>query len=290
MKVLIDHIGPLVTETGEDELAERFDLLCYNTQLGLLTKGLTPDYISENVKNIGGKLSKKGAAPAVGAKMELIKEVQEKRYWLGMSVLKSEQLRNDLRDLIKFIDRDQKVIVHTNFDDQYSSAVVEHQLLYSTTDMEGYKSRVTQYIMSQRHNLIIHKLRTNVPITSTELETLNKMLFEQGEIGGKEKFESAYGSLPLGKFIRSIVALDASAARTALSKFINSLALNAQQIRFVDTIIKYLTVNGTIDTGVLFLPPFSDISPNGLIAVFNQEQSDEIVSLLDRVNRNAVVA
>jgi len=40
---------------------------------------------------------------------------------------------------------------------------------------------------------------------------------------------------------------------------------------------------------LLFSPPFSDISPNGLIAVFNEQKSAEIVSLLDRVNRNAVV-
>ena len=115
------------------------------------------------------------------------------------------------------------------------------------------------------------------------------MLFEQGELGSKEKFEEAYGTQPLGKFIRSIVGLEVSAAKEALSKFINSPALNAQQIRFVDTIIQYLSVNGTIDAAALFSPPFSDISPNGLIAVFNEEQSSEIVSLLDRVNRNAVV-
>lgn len=290
MKELIDHIGPLVIEAGEDELAKRFDLLCYNIQLGLLTKGMTPDYILDSVKQIGAKLSKKGAVPAVGEKMVLIKEIQEKPYWLDISVLKSELLRNDLRELIKFIDKDQKVIVYSSFDDEYSGAAVEHQLLHGTTDMESYKKRVSQYILSQKHNLIIHKLRTNVPITSTDLITLNKMLFEQGEVGSKEKFEKAYGSQPLGEFIRSIVGLDITAARTALSKFINSPALNAQQIRFVDTIIKYLTVNGTIDSGALFSPPFSDISPNGLIDVFNPEQSAEIVSLLDRVNSNAVVA
>ena len=100
--------------------------------------------------------------------------------------------------------------------------------------------------------MIIHKLRTNVPITSTELNTLDKMLFEQGELGSKEKLEEAYGSQPLGKFIRSIVGLEVSAAKEALSKFINSPALNSQQIRFVNTIIQYLTVNGTIDPGALF--------------------------------------
>lgn len=288
-KVLIDHIAPLITETGEDELAKRFDLLCYQIQLGLLTRGLPPDYCLNNVKQIGAKLSKKGAVPAVGEKMPLIKEIQEKRYWSDISVIKTEQLRIDLRNLIKFIDKDQGIIVYTQFDDEYSGVAEEHEILHTSNGLEAYKKRVSQYILSQKHNLIIHKLRNNIPITSTELSSLNKMLFEQGELGSKEKFEEAYGSQPLGKFIRSIVGLEVSAAKEALSKFINSPALNPQQIRFMDTIIQYLSVNGTIDPGALFSPPFSDISPNGLIAVFNEEQSSEIVSLLDRVNRNAVV-
>lgn len=289
MKVLIDHIAPLITETGEDELAKRFDLLCYQIQLGLLTRGLPPDYCLNNVKQIGAKLSKKGAVPAVGEKMPLIKEIQEKRYWSDISVLKTEQLRIDLRNLIKFIDKDQGIIVYTQFDDEYSGVAEEHQILRGANDLEAYKKRVSQYILSNKNNLIIHKLRNNVPITSSELKALDKMLFEQGELGSKEKFEEAYGSQPLGKFIRSIVGLEVSAAKEALSKFINSPALNPQQIRFVDTIIQFLSANGTIDPGALFSPPFSDISPNGLIAVFNEEQSSEIVSLLDRVNRNAVI-
>jgi type I restriction enzyme R subunit len=288
-KVLIDHIAPLITETGEDELAKRFDLLCYQIQLGLLTRGLPPDYCLNNVKQIGAKLSKKGAVPAVGEKMPLIKEIQEKRYWSDISVIKTEQLRIDLRNLIKFIDKDQGIIVYTQFDDEYSGVAEEHEILHTSNGLEAYKKRVSQYILSQKHNLIIHKLRNNIPITSTELSSLNKMLFEQGELGSKEKFEEAYGSQPLGKFIRSIVGLEVSSAKEALSKFINSPALNPQQIRFMDTIIQYLSVNGTIDPGALFSPPFSDISPNGLIAVFNEEESTEIVSLLDRVNRNAVV-
>ena len=99
-----------------------------------------------------------------------------------------------------------------------------------------------------------------------------------------------YGKQPLGKYIRSIAGLDVEAAKTAFSKFINAPALNPQQIRFVDTIINFLTVNGTIDPAALFEPPFTDISSNGLIDVFNPEQSAEIVNLVERINQNAVAA
>jgi type I restriction enzyme R subunit len=116
------------------------------------------------------------------------------------------------------------------------------------------------------------------------------MLFTQGDVGSREQFEVVYGKQPLGKFIRSIVGLDVEAAKTAFGSFVNSPNFNSQQIRFVDTIIQYLTVNGTIDGEAFFGPPFTDISSNGLVDVFNQELSASIINLIDVLNRNAVVA
>lgn len=113
-------------------------------------------------------------------------------------------------------------------------------------------------------------------------------MFEQGEVGTKEQFVAVYGTQPLVRFIRSIIGLDTQAAKSALGKFVNSPALNSQQIRFVDTMIQYLTVNGVIDPEALFAPPFTDISSNGLTDVFNQEEAADIVSLVERVNQNAV--
>jgi type I restriction enzyme R subunit len=290
IKELIDQVGPLVTETDEDELAKRFDLMCFAIQIALLIKGLPSDYNIGQVKQIVAKLSKKGSVPTVGEKMDLIKQIQERPYWSDITVLKAEQLRKDLRNLIKFIDKDQGRIVYTNFEDEFSGNITEVDVIYGANDLEAYKRRVTQFIQSQKHHLTISKLRMNIPITTTELSELERMLFAQGEIGTREKFEHAYGVQPLGKFIRSIVGLDVDAAKKAFSNFINSPALNPQQIRFVDTIIQYLSVNGVIEAAALFSPPFTDISSNGLIDVFNPEDSAEIISLVKVVNENAMVA
>ena len=52
------------------------------------------------------------------------------------------------------------------------------------------------------------------------------------------------------------------------------------QIRFVNTLIDYLTANGTIEKSTLFEPPFTD--------VFSNEQVTQIVRLVEKVNGNAV--
>jgi len=289
VKELMDHIAVLVTEPDEDELAKRFDLLCYNIEVELVNKNSVSPKPITDVQEIAAKLSKKGSIPAVFDKMNLIKEVQTKSWWAEMDVLKTERLRHDLRNLIRFIDREDSRIVYTNFRDEFVPVVGEAGVIYPTNgNLEAYKNRVSQFIKGKQTHMTIFKLRTNIPISEKELNLLEGMLFEQGECGTKEEFEKAYGKQPLGKFIRSIVGMDVQAAKTAFSKFINSPALNPQQIRFLDTIINYLTVNGTIEPAALFEPPFTDIASNGLIDVFNQDQAAEIVSMVERINQNAV--
>ncbi len=290
IKELVDKIAPLVNELTEDEFAKRFDSLCYSVQLDILKKGEPSSYLVNNIKEIAAQLSKKGSVPLVGAKMDIIKEIQRNEYWKQISIFKAEQLRLDLRNLIKFIEKTEGQIIFTEFQDEFLGNIQEHQLVLNSSNLEAYKKRVSQYIRSQENHITIHKLKMNLPITAGEMEVLEKMLFEQAsDIGTREQFEKAYGEQPLGKFIRSIVGLDVTAAKAVFSGFINTPALNAQQIRFVNTIIQYLTVNGTIETRALFEPPFTDISSNGLIDVFNPDMSTTIIDALRHVNRNAMM-
>ncbi|RPD51419.1 DEAD/DEAH box helicase family protein [Paracnuella aquatica] len=289
VKELLDSISPLVTESDTDELAKRFDQICYNLQLNLLQKGAASDYLVSNVQELAAKLSKKASVPAVADKMGLIREVQTKPFWSGMNVMRAEGLRKDLRGLMRFIDKDSGRIIYSDFEDDYDGAWKEFEDPYHL-DLEVYRRRVEHYIRSQQHHMTIYKLKMNIPITSSELTLLENMMFEQGELGGRERFEQVYGKQPLGRFIRSIVGLDVEVAKTEFAQFINAPALNPQQIRFVDTIINFLTVNGTIDPEALFERPFTDIASNGLIEVFNKDQADEIVHMVQRINENALVA
>jgi type I restriction enzyme R subunit len=114
------------------------------------------------------------------------------------------------------------------------------------------------------------------------------MLFEQGDIGTRDHFVRAYGDQPLGTFIRTILGLDIEAANQAFSGFINNPSLNASQIRFVNLLIQYLTTNGVITAERLFQPPFTDISTNGLLGVFQGREAETIVRTIDSINQSAV--
>lgn len=286
VKELVDYIAGIVFDGDDDEAAKRFDLLCFNMQLGLLKKGIAPDHLISETMEIAGSLTKRGAIPMVAAKMDLLKEVSQKNYWADITVLKIETIRKELRDLMKFLERQAGLILYSNFEDEILDAGQKpHEQSYG--GLEAYKRRMVQYVLEHKNNLVINKLRTNQPITTAEINDLERMLFEQGEVGNKEEFVKAYGNQPLGKFIRSIVGMDIQATRTAFSKFINNPALNPQQIRFVDMIIQYLSTNGIIDIEKLFEPPFTDISSHGLLGVFNKDQVDDLVRTINLVNEAA---
>jgi type I restriction enzyme R subunit len=287
VKELLDHLAPLVFEKDDDERSKFFDTLCYGLQIECLQKGSVSVTSMEQMISLMGQLSKKGAIPVVSAKMPLIKEVQSKQYWVDPGVLKFEHLRKELRSLIRYIDKDKGAIYRTNFMDEILSFVEEPTAVSATMDLETYKRRVTEYLERNRHHVTIHKLRTNQPITSTELQSLENMLFEQGDIGTRDHFVRAYGEQPLGSFIRTILGLDIEAANQAFSRFINNPSLNASQIRFVNLIIQYLTTNGVITVERLFQPPFTDISTNGLLGVFNDANAREVLNILEDIGNKA---
>ena len=290
MKELFDHIAPLTIETDQDEMAKRFDVLMLDLQLSVLKGEKKQATLIQKVVKTAEKLSKKASIPSVAQRMDIIKEIQQKMFWEGATIPSIENIRVELRELIKFIDIENTPIYYTSFEDEIFSEAKEHQLVYNFNDLDTYKRKVEQYLKEQRNHITIHKLRTNIPITKEELIELERLLFEQGSMGTKTEFVKAYGEQPLGKFIRSILGLDANAAKLAFGNILNNQTLNSQQIHFIDTIIGFLNVNGMIDPSRLFESPFTDINSNGISGVFDASTSAVIIELIEEINHNAEVA
>ncbi len=59
---------------------------------------------------------------------------------------------------------------------------------------------------------------------------------------------------------------------------------------FMNTIISYLTKNGTIAKNMLFEPPFTNVHDQGLLGVFDDADATKVIKLIDRVNDNALVS
>ena len=285
---LFTHVAPIVIETESDEMAKRFDALMLDIQLSILKGEKKQVNLIQKVVATAQKLSKKATIPAVAQRMNTIREVQDNLFWQAGSILSIERIRVELRDLLKFLDVENKAIYFTAFEDEIDETLHEFPLVYGVNDLSAYKRKVEQYLKEHSTHITIYKLRNNVQITHSELEELEKMLFEQGRLGTKAEFVKAFGEQPLGKFIRNIMGLDTNAAKLAFGEVLINKTLNSQQIRFIDTIINFFAVNGNIDPALLFEPPFTDINSNGIAGLFDDETQVKIIQLIEKVNENAV--
>ena len=119
------------------------------------------------------------------------------------------------------------------------------------------ESKETYYIRQHQDNVAIAKLKTNQPLTETDVETLETILWK--EVGTKQDYEHEIGTKPLGEFVREIVGLDMNAAKEAFSEYLTSTSLDSRQIYFVNQIVEYIVHNGMMkDLSVLQESPFTD--------------------------------
>ena len=55
----------------------------------------------------------------------------------------------------------------------------------------------------------------------------------------------------------------------------------------MDTLINFLTINGSLSKEMLFDRPFTDINQNGVVGVFKDEDTGKILSIIDRFNQTS---
>ena len=286
---ICQHLSKLPEPQGNDELARRFDYLMLIIQLCMLQKADDTKYINRVIE-VAQSLSKLGNVPVVAQQMALIGKIQTDQYWNTRTLNGIEELRIALRDLIKFIELQAQENVYTSFKDQLDiENIVVRDVIPQYQTLQSYKDRVERYLRENKDHLVIHKLTHNVPITTAELNQLEEILFDSNTCGTREEYKTTYGDQPLGEFVRSILGLDLEAANKIFAEFLNAGNLRADQMTFIQNIIKFLTKNGKIEKRMLFEPPFTEQHQDGIIGIFDDAAATKIIKLVDAVNRNAVV-
>lgn len=283
-----EHLALLPISLSEDEGAKRFDILILTIQLYRL-KSKNDLSLVDRVISIAKELCKKTSIPQIHKNLDFLHKIQTENFWVNASLKDLDELRVRMRELIIFLDKSNRSIVFTSFEDQILSenALFENVKLNNYNTRQNYKLRMESYIKKHADHLVLHKLKNNIPITKDELEVLERILFDEKEIGTKDDFIEQFGEQPLGRFIRSIIGLDLHAAQVAFASFLNSSNFNSNQINFIQKIIGFLTKNGHIDKKAFFEPPFTDQHQDGIIGLFDDNDAFRIISIIDQIDQNA---
>jgi type I restriction enzyme R subunit len=280
IKELKEEVAGLVISMDEDELAKRFDYLMYNIQLAYMEKKSFAGPMNR-VKRTAQNLAKKGSIVQVEKKKDLIYAVQENEFWKEAGLADFERVREELRELIKLIDRKETDIYYTDFRDEVVG-VKEERAIWLDNSLGSYKERVEAYFKKYKDNIAIYKLRNNKELSEDDMRYFEKVLFE--ELGDEDAYREFYGERPLLKLVASITGMEREVARSEFSAFLTDENLNSDQINFVNKIVNHIVENGFMEKEVLQEYPFTE---RGSVMDLFHNKIDVvrgIISIIDKIN------
>ena len=277
------ELAPLITPEEDDAKALRFDALMYGIELAYLAGKKYSKARSDLFKKVSAVASVANI-PEIMAQAELIDRILHTDYVETAGINEFEHIRENLRDLIKYIPVS-KVHYDTNFDDEILSVDWKESEL-ENDDLKNYKAKAEFYVRQHMNDVVIAKLKSNVPLTAEDVQALEKALWN--EVGTKQDYEAEYGQKPLGEFVREIVWLDMNAAKEAFAQYLNDASLDSRQIYFVNQIVEYIVHNGMMkDLSVLQEAPFTD--HGSIVEVFTDLTVwMGIRNTIEKINSNAV--
>ena len=282
---LLQYIAPIVRMDDTDEYAKRFDNFMYGLILADLEQMPTLRHAQKQLKDMALLLERRSSIPQVAAKLPLIKEIGTDAFWEANDILALENVRKELRDLIKFIvDGDKKDPIITKLVDPVIDSK-EGEKLDAAYDFEDYREKVNRYINEHGNTLAIYKLTHNIPLGVGDYSELERVL--TSELGSREDYVREFGDTPFGLLVRKIAKLDHDAAMQAFSDFINDASLNQKQIAFVHKVITFVEQNGYMESVTdLRKPPFD--KPISFLRLFNAQKQAQLIAAINAVKDNAV--
>ena len=280
--IVKEEVAPLILPDGEDASAVRFDALMYGIELAYLVGKKYSKARTDLYKKVTG-IASVANIPEIQAQSELINKILDTDYVDNAGINEFEEIREQLRDLMKYLPHP-NIRYDTNFTDEILSTEWNESEL-ENDELKNYKAKAEYYIRQHQDNIAIAKLKTNRPLTSTDIASLEEILWQ--EIGTKQDYEQEIGTKPLGEFVREIVGLDMNAAKEAFSEYLTNTSLDSRQIYFVNQIIEYIVHNGMMkDLSVLQESPFTD--QGSVVEIFTDLNVwMGIRKVIDTINANA---
>ena len=180
-----------------------------------------------------------------------------------MSLEWLEKVREDLRDLTKFLIGEKK---------RWFVVDIEDVLLFDgesggIVTKVSYKQKVLDYLAQNRNLPVLQKIYEMEQLSVDDIRELERILWQ--ELGSKEDYDKYTMGMVCGAnvaiFIRSIIGIDRKEAVERFGRFISGLELSAEQEEFLMSVISYVCENGDITKEIVVneLPFYDRVSVLG---------------------------
>ena len=284
---IIDHLAKLVVSDEKDEAAISFDVLMYGLMLSVMTGGKNLGRLKRYVVGNANILLKECATiPDIKVRISELKELVSDHYWDVQDVLKFEETRKSLREIMKYIPAKKEKLHYSNFKDIVVFREEGRLTSLSASDFEDYRAKVNEYVEAHKTTPAINKLLHNEPISVEDYNELERIFTV--ELGTAEDYEMNYQDTPFGLLIRKIAKMDRTAAYAAFSTFILEERPNTEQLHFIEQVVDYVVENGYINNVLdLMKTPFD--RPYKFSLIFTYEEQVKFVKIINNIKNNALV-
>ena len=196
--VVREELAPLILPDGDEASAVRFDALMYGIELAYLAGKKYRKARTDLMKKVDA-IAGVANIPEIMVQSELINKILHTDYLDNAGIVEFENIRESLRSLMKYIPK--RVLRYdTNFEDDVLSVEWKESEL-ENDDLKNYKAKAEFYIRQHQDNIAIAKLKHNKPLSQTDIESLEQILWS--DLGTKDDYEAEYGSKPLGEFVKA---------------------------------------------------------------------------------------
>ena len=241
LKEMKKQLTPLIDANSDEEESKYFDLWIFNMELEEITGEKDYSKAIQKVTTICDALTEKFSIPEVASKKDFIKEVMETGFWENVNLTKLEKVRNELRELIKFLGREVWTIIESNFQD---STIVKEGGSSPRPQFKNYKQRVIDYLCENSWKGAIYKVKNLIQLNNDDIKELEHILCD--ELGTKEDYDGISNKMSFGVFVRSIVGIDKEKIMSLMSEYQSQYNFNSRQQEFIHQIVDFVLENGDI--------------------------------------------
>lgn len=290
VSVLRQTIAPLMQWRdirGKAE-AHSFDLLVCKTQIAVLHQSAEVADLKIDFLDRLGSLQMH--LNPVREKAEVIKKAKSDAFWIGVTVMELEAVREPLRSIMIYRDRQKtggtgpKIIDVTEDASLVQSSRRSASL--KTVDMAAYEQLVEAELKKHfETNPTLKKIRAGEAVTPEDLNAIISLVLTQNPDVSRDALEEFFAStaLPLDITIRKMVGLEEQAVKDKFSAFVlGHPELTAKQTRFLALLQNHIIKFGFITIDRLYDQPFTVLDADGPEGIF--EKPDDIDQLMKIVN------
>ena len=242
------HIAPNITGVIDLEASRLFDLLCYKFSATKFQKSNTFSSTAKAIYVIAAYLlDNKLHISEVKAHKETLDYIVTNEFLTNTNIVKMDEIRLDIRELMRFIEKVVMDPIISDFDDRIDKTndADDEPVDFTVDDFKSLKEKVESYIKKHDNDALVYQVMNFEKPTPNAIRGFKAevMKFAKDENEYEELFEEE-AKIPV--FVRKITGISQNAEELFI-QYESGKGFNERQLKYIMELLNYISQNGKFE-------------------------------------------